>query len=55
MQHYVIRMQTQQHVRKNGVVENKPEVFVAEIAHGQRAGIATHRQAFVARDPHEST
>ena len=55
MHHHVIRMQTQQHVRKNGVIENEPEIVVAEIAHGQRASIAAHRQAFVVRDPHEST
>ena len=48
-------MQTQQHVWKNGVIENEAEIFVAEITHGQGAGIAALRQAFVARDPHEST
>ena len=55
MNHHVIRMQAQQHVWKNRVVKNEAEIFVTEIADRQRAGIAAHRQAFVARDPHEPT
>src|SRR6266542_997978 len=39
MHHHVIGMQTHQHVRKNGVIENEAEIFIAEITHRQRACI----------------
>ena len=34
---------------------DNPEIFVAEIAYGQCACLATHRQTLVARNVHEST
>src|SRR5438552_8406687 len=54
MYHHVVRMQTQQHVWKNGIIKNEAEIFVAEISHRQRACAAAHRQALVARDPHQA-
>ena len=47
-------MQTEQHVRENGIVKNTMKIFGIHVAYGRCAGIAAHGQALAFVDLHEA-
>ena len=53
MHHDVIRMQAEQHVRQNGIVENAGMILSLDVAYGQRTGITAHAKTSAFRDSHE--
>src|SRR6266487_6105356 len=55
MHHDIIRVHAQEHVRKNGIIENPIMTLALDVAYRQRTAVAGHRQTIAFCDPHKST